>query len=80
MGRCNQAVLGRAGARPPPGDREPTAPEQQAAPDARPVCLAAGLNTGSMLFRNSAWTRTLLAEMCAHAHREDLDAMRAVRH
>lgn len=38
----------------------------------------AGLNTGSMLFRNSAWTRKLINEMCAHAHREDLEAMRAV--
>ena len=43
------------------------------------VVLDAGVNTGSMLFRNSAWTRQLLAEMCAHAHREDLAAMRAVR-
>lgn len=38
----------------------------------------AGLNTGSMLLRNSEWTRRLLGEMCAHAHREDLDAMRMV--
>jgi galactosyl transferase GMA12/MNN10 family len=39
----------------------------------------AGLNTGSMLLRNSEWTRRLLGEMCAHAHREDLDAMRMVK-
>ncbi len=32
-----------------------------------------------MLFRNSEWTRKLLAEMCAHAHKQDLVAMRAVR-
>ena len=31
-----------------------------------------------MLLRNSEWTRRLLGEMCAHAHREDLDAMRMV--
>ena len=32
-----------------------------------------------MLLRNSDWTRRLLGEMCARAHREDLDAMRMVK-
>ena len=35
----------------------------------------AGLNTGSMLFRNSDWSRRLLADLCAYAaraHSEDL--------
>ena len=41
--------------------------------------VSAGLNTGSMLWRNSWWSRALLAELCTHAHREDLEAMRRVR-
>lgn len=32
-----------------------------------------------MLLRNSDWTRELLADMCAHAHLEDLGAMNTVR-
>lgn len=47
-------------------------------PDSNHPRCTAGLNTGSMLLRNSDWTRRLLGEMCAHAHREDLDAMRTV--
>jgi hypothetical protein len=43
----------------------------------------AGLNTGSMLFRNTNWTRRLVADLCAfaaRAHTEDIRELILMQH
>ena len=41
--------------------------------------ICAGLNTGSILLHNSAWTRTLVDLMVQHANADAFKALRPVR-